>query len=54
MRTLSKIILQLAMIAFNILRLIGQKALSFREDLPYKHKGKHDPWYHTIALFKIY
>ncbi|OQY35551.1 MAG: hypothetical protein B6241_01205 [Spirochaetaceae bacterium 4572_59] len=36
----NKIILQLAMIAFNILRLIGQKALSFREDLPYKHKGR--------------
>ena len=36
----NSIILQIAMVAFNTLRLIGQKALSFRSYLPYKHKGK--------------
>lgn len=34
------IILHIAMVAFNTLRLIGQKALSFTDALPYKHKGK--------------
>lgn len=34
------IILHLAMIAFNTLRKIGQTALLFSKDLPYKHKGK--------------
>ncbi|MBT6835734.1 MAG: IS1380 family transposase [Bacteroidetes bacterium] len=34
----NSVILQIAMIAFNALRLIGQTALTFKEDLPYEHK----------------
>lgn len=34
----NSVILHIAMIAFNALRLIGQTALSFKEDLPYEHK----------------
>jgi hypothetical protein len=34
----NSVILHIAMIAFNALRFIGQTALSFKEDLPYKHK----------------
>ncbi len=36
----NEIILHTAMIAFNTLRLIGQRALQFQELLPYRHKGK--------------
>lgn len=34
----NSVILHIAMIAFNALRLIGQTALTFKEDLPYEHK----------------
>ncbi len=34
----NSVLLHIAMIAFNALRLIGQTALSFKEDLPYEHK----------------
>jgi hypothetical protein len=34
------LLLHIAMIAFNTLRMIGQTALQFAQDLPYRHKGK--------------
>lgn len=34
------ILLHLAMIAFNTLRIIGQKAMKHSHDLPYKHRGE--------------
>ena len=34
----NSVILHIGMIAFNALRLIGQTALTFKEDLPYEHK----------------
>jgi len=34
----NSVIMHIAMIAFNALRLIGQTALTFKEDLPYEHK----------------
>ncbi len=39
-QSVNAIILHIAMVAFNTLRMIGQKALEFIDDLPYKHKGK--------------
>lgn len=35
----NEIILQIAMICFNTLRLIGQTALLYKENLPYRHRG---------------
>ena len=37
--SVNAIILHIAMVAFNTLRMIGQTALQFKDDLPYKHKG---------------
>ncbi|NQT59258.1 MAG: hypothetical protein HQ557_09775 [Bacteroidetes bacterium] len=34
------LLLHIAMVGFNTLRLIGQTALQFSQDLPYRHKGK--------------
>lgn len=34
------ILLHLAMIAFNTLRFIGQRAMEYPQDLPYRHRGK--------------
>lgn len=36
----NSLLLHIARIAFNTLRLIGQSALHYREKLPYRHKGK--------------
>lgn len=38
--SVNSLILHISMIVFNTLRFIGQKALKFKELLPYKHRGK--------------
>ena len=39
-KSVNAILLHIAMVAFNTLRYIGQTAMGFSSDLPYKHKGK--------------
>lgn len=39
-KAVNAILLHIAMVAFNTLRFIGQTALGFVSELPYKHKGK--------------
>ncbi len=39
-KAVNAILLHIAMVSFNTLRYIGQTAMGFASDLPYKHKGK--------------
>jgi hypothetical protein len=39
-KAVNAILLHIAMVSFNTLRYIGQTAIEFSSDLPYKHKGK--------------
>ena len=39
-KAVNAILLHIAMVSFNTLRYIGQKAMEYSSDLPYKHKGK--------------